>query len=86
MRKFLALVFAVVFGYAGVQKLSAATLYGVLSSDKSKLTIYYDDNMSSRGGTTTWRETYAYRSYPTKIAIHSSVKNVKLTSGKDFFK
>ena len=86
MKKFLALAFAVVFGYAGVQKLSAATLYGVLSSDKSTLTLYYNDNMSSLGGTTTWRETYAYRSYPTKIVIHSSVANVQLTSGKDFFK
>ena len=42
--------------------------------------------MSSLGGTTTWRETYAYQSYPTKIVIDSSVKNVQLTSGKDFFK
>lgn len=86
MKRFLLMAMAAICGFAGVEKMSAATLYGVLSSDKSRLTIYYNDNMSSLGGTTTWRETYAYRSYPTKIVIHSSVKNVKLTSGKDFFK
>ena len=49
MKKFFLLALALINGMVGVQKINAATLYAVLSSDKTTVTFYYDDKRSERG-------------------------------------
>ena len=50
MKKILLLMMAAICGFAGVEKMSAATeLYAVLTNS-STVTFYYDDQRSSRGG------------------------------------
>lgn len=90
MKKFLALVFAVVFGFAGVQKVSAAELYGwlnTMTNGEIWLHICYDDNRASHNGSTTWWEDFnSSAKNITAIIIHESVAKAKPTSGDNFFK
>lgn len=87
MKKLLLVALALLGGLAGVQKINAATLYAVLSSDKTTVTFYYDDNCSARGGSAMW-ESYIYPGNENKITtvtFTTSVKNAKPTSGYHFF-
>ena len=87
MKKFFLLALALISGMVGVQKINAATLYAVLSSDKTTVTFYYDDNCSARGGSAMW-ESYIYPGNENKITtvtFTTSVKNAKPASGYHFF-
>ena len=87
MKKLLALLMTIVCGLAGVQKLSAATLYAVLSSDEKTVTFYYDDQRAARNGSAMW-ETAIYAGRESKITtikFTSSVKDARPTSGYHFF-
>ena len=87
MKKFFLLALALISGMVGVQKINAATLYAVLSSDKTTVTFYYDDKRSERGGKTMW-ESDIYRGNENKITtvtFMSSVESARPTTGYHFF-
>ena len=87
MKKFFLLALAIISGMVGVQKINAATLYAVLSSDKTTVTFYYDDKRSERGGKTMW-ESDIYRGNENKITtvtFMSSVASAQPTTGYHFF-
>ncbi len=87
MKKFFLLALALISGMVGVQKINAATLYAVLSSDKTTVTFYYDDKRSERGGKTMW-ESDIYRGNENKITtvtFMSSVASAQPTTGYHFF-
>lgn len=87
MKKLLLVALALLGGLAGVQKINAATLYAVLSSDKTTVTFYYDDKRSELGGKTMW-ESDIYRGNENKITtvtFTSSVKSAQPATGYHFF-
>ncbi|MBR2265556.1 MAG: BspA family leucine-rich repeat surface protein, partial [Paludibacteraceae bacterium] len=87
MKKFFLLALALISGMVGVQKINAATLYAVLSSDKTTVMFYYDDKRSERGGKTMW-ESDIYRGNENKITtvtFMSSVESARPTTGYHFF-
>ena len=87
MKKFFLLALALISGMVGVQKINAATLYAVLSSDKTTVEFYYDDKRSERGGKTMW-ESDIYRGNENKITtvtFMSSVASAQPTTGYHFF-
>lgn len=88
MKRFLLMAMAVICGFAGVAKMSAANeLYAVLSSDKKTVMFWYDGQRSSRGGSTNWQnDIYAgNESKITTVTITSSVKDARPTTGYHFF-
>ena len=87
MKKLLLVALALLGGLAGVQKINAATLYAVLSSDKTTVTFYYDDKRSERGGKTMW-ESDIYRGNENKITtvtFKPSVESARPATGYHFF-
>ena len=87
MKKIFALLLAIVCGFTGVEKMSAATeLYAVLTNS-STVTFYYDDQRSSRGGSVNWQnDIYAgNESKITTITFTSSVESARPTTGYHFF-
>lgn len=87
MKKIFVLLLAIVCSFAGIEKLSAATLYAVLSADKTTVTFYYDDQRASRGGSSMW-ETDLYAGNENKITtvtFTSSVDDARPTTGYHFF-
>ena len=88
MKRFLLMAMAAICGFAGVEKMSAATeLYAVLSPDKTTVTFYYDGNRSSCGGYTNWQDNiYAgNESKITTVTFTPSVDKARPTTGYHFF-
>ncbi len=83
MKKILLVLFALIGGLIGVEEVGAADFYAALSTDKTTLTFYYDNNKSSRSGSSMWESDIipANANTITKVVFNSSVANTNPTTG-----
>ena len=71
----------------GGSDLSGNELYAVLESDNTTLTIHYDKNRASLGGSTSWSKyssTYSY--HITEVVFDQTVENAQPTNTEDWFR